>query len=559
MTPSFLVPPRDSNNAPLPSSTSHRQTQARKLPQTLNYAGGGIFVSGLPDQSHPDRPVTSRMAGDEKLATQGRPLTDKKTTLADHVKGSVSVDPQNGPAPPPGAPAVAALGDMNLGEGSATPAWVAYDGQSLSYGAYFTEKALDGRDRHRQCVIRFHLEDGTVDVHENKTDNSGIVQGRILKRHAAVGASGTPLAIADFQIGRPVTIYGRVYNVVCADAFTRDFLQTEGIAVAPDQPFPPTLVDEGPGVLGTIGMGVRGVGGQRVFAADPVEVVIGSSASSDPAEPARDPFTKDVLSFKCSWDDSVQGIVHYTLNYFLADGTVEVLEEEAPGRDPFPKMLARSKLPAGGAFAVGPPGEKNVTFLKPSDVVMGKPIGVYGRNLTVHDCDDFTRAYYVKVLGRTILEMAPKPLDGGAMKRTVVDPPPNGFGSDVDSLRNCHSLVPKRGPTDLRHFEKNFGKELRFNAAFAGPGLVSPNDERRFIVTYYLVDGTIGVYEPPMSNSGIIGGKFLERTLEPVKKPGARAPYVARDFHVGATVTLNSHRFELLNTDESTEKIIRSL
>ena len=108
MTPSFLVPPRDSNNAPLPSSTSHRQTQARKLPQTLNYAGGGIFVSGLPDQSHPDRPVTSRMAGDEKLATQGRPLTDKKTTLADHVKGSVSVDPQNGPAPPPvrkGSPA----------------------------------------------------------------------------------------------------------------------------------------------------------------------------------------------------------------------------------------------------------------------------------------------------------------------------------------------------------------------------------------------------------------------------------------------------------------------
>ena len=112
---------------------------------------------------------------------------------------------------------------------------------------------------------------------------------------------------------------------MCADAFTRDFLQTEGIAVAPDQPFPPTLVDEGPGVLGTIGMGVRGVGGQRVFATDPVEVVIGSSASSDPAEPARDPFTKDVLSFKCSWDDSVQGIVHYTLNYFLADGTVEVL------------------------------------------------------------------------------------------------------------------------------------------------------------------------------------------------------------------------------------------
>ena len=501
------------------------------------------------------------MAGDEKLATQGRPLTDKKTTLADHVKGSVAVDPQNGPAPPPGAPAVAALGDMKLGEGSATPAWVAYDGQSLSYGAYFVEKALDGRDRIRRCVIRFHLEDGTVDVHEHKTDNSGIVQGRILKRHAAVGASGEPLAIADFQIGSTVAIYGREYNVVCCDAYTREFLRKEGLTIAADVPFPDTLVDEGPGVLGTIGMGVRGVGGKRVFETDPVEVVIGaSSASSNQiAEPAIDPFTKDVLSFKCSWDDSVQGIVHYTLNYFLADGTVEVLEEEAPGRDPFPKMLARSKLPAGGAFDVGPPGEKTRTFLKPADIVMGQPVGVYGRNLTVHDCDDFTRAYYVKTLGRTILEMAPKPLDDGSVKHHYVDPPHNGFGSETDSLRNCHSLVPKRAPPNLRHFEKNFGKELRFNAAFAGPGLVPPNDERRFIVTFYLVDGTISVYEPPVSNSGIIGGKFLERTLEPVRKPGARAPYVARDFYVGATVTLNSHRFELLNTDESTESIIRSL
>ena len=80
------------------------QTQARKLPQTLNYAGGGIFVTGLPDQSHPVRPITARMAGDEKLATQGRPLTDKKTTLSDHVKGSVAVDPQNGPAPRPVPP-----------------------------------------------------------------------------------------------------------------------------------------------------------------------------------------------------------------------------------------------------------------------------------------------------------------------------------------------------------------------------------------------------------------------------------------------------------------------
>ena len=369
------------------------------------------------------------MAGDEKLATQGRPLTDKKTTLADHVKGSVAVDPQNGPAPPPSAPAVAALGDMKLGEDSATPAWVACDGQSLSYGAYFVDKALDGRDRPRKCVIGFHLEDGTVDVHEHKTDNSGIVQGRILKRHAAVGASGEPLAIADFQIGS-VAIYGREYNVVCCDAYTREFLRKEGLTIAADVPFPDTLVDEGPGVLGTIGMGVRGVGGKRVFETDPVEVVIGaSSASSNQiAEPAIDPFTKDVPLVQVLVGRQRPGYraLHPQL---LPRGRYRGgSREKAPGRDPFPKMLARSKLPAGGAVRRRSPRREDQDVpQKPADIVMGQPVGVYGRNLTVHDCDDFTRAYYVKTLGRTILEMAPKPLERWRGEARARRPPTQRF------------------------------------------------------------------------------------------------------------------------------------
>ena len=35
---------------------------------------------------------------------------------------------------------------------------------------------------------------------------------------------------------------------------------------------------------------------------------------------------------------------------------------------------------------------------------------------------------------------------------------------------------------------------------------------RQFIISYRLSDDTIGVYEPPVRNSGIIGGKFLENS-----------------------------------------------
>lgn len=33
----------------------------------------------------------------------------------------------------------------------------------------------------------------------------------------------------------------------------------------------------------------------------------------------------------------------------------------------------------------------------------------------------------------------------------------------------------------------------------------------RFIISYFLSDDTILVFEPPQRNSGILGGKFLER------------------------------------------------
>ena len=36
--------------------------------------------------------------------------------------------------------------------------------------------------------------------------------------------------------------------------------------------------------------------------------------------------------------------------------------------------------------------------------------------------------------------------------------------------------------------------------------------DRRFILSYFMSDDTISLYEPAIKNSGITGGKFLERT-----------------------------------------------
>ena len=39
-----------------------------------------------------------------------------------------------------------------------------------------------------------------------------------------------------------------------------------------------------------------------------------------------------------------------------------------------------------------------------------------------------------------------------------------------------------------------------------------PTDvDRKFVISYYIRDFTLAVYEPPMRNSGVIGGQFLKR------------------------------------------------
>ena len=63
---------------------------------------------------------------------------------------------------------------------------------------------------------------------------------------------------------------------------------------------------------------------------------------------------------------------------------------------------------------------------------------------------------------------------------------------------------------------ENEQKILRYEAVLETTR--AEDQGRKFIISYRLSDDTIGVYEPPMRNSGIIGGKFLENSR--VAKPG---------------------------------------
>lgn len=71
-----------------------------------------------------------------------------------------------------------------------------------------------------------------------------------------------------------------------------------------------------------------------------------------------------------------------------------------------------------------------------------------------------------------------------------------------------------------------------------------------FIISYYLADDTIGVYEPPARNSGFMGGKFMERCR--AKAAGSDQFYKPTDMFVGAVMEFRKHRFVLIEADEYT-------
>ena len=50
---------------------------------------------------------------------------------------------------------------------------------------------------------------------------------------------------------------------------------------------------------------------------------------------------------------------------------------------------------------------------------------------------------------------------------------------------------------------------LSIQALLSAP---NPDDhKRRFVISFFMGDGSVSIYEPPIQNSGFMGGKFLER------------------------------------------------
>ncbi|XP_040913344.1 EF-hand domain-containing family member C2 [Toxotes jaculatrix] len=465
------------------------------------------------------------------------------------------------------------------GQGSDLPSWVAFDKQVLCFEAYFQEAVPEARDetyRIRKCNIYFYLEDDTIQVVEPECKNSGIPQGTLIRRHRI------PLPppnddqfynIFHFNINQQMVLNSRTFCVTNCDMFTKNFLTKLGVRLND-----PTTVPADP---------YSNFREQTEKSMNPLRPY----ERRDTLKQFLD-YDRKVLRFYCFWDDTGNMFGdrrELILHYFLADDTIEIREVSSPncGRDYVPKFLRRSKLPKHAPAQMKQPGEitdrtvLNVlssesqgaryildslktgsvheAFYKDCDLTVGGEVNVFGRRVIIADCDDFTKDYYRSKYG--IEDFTPVQYKApAAPKPPRLVPPYNGFGSEEDSLSSCQGLLPKPPQKDFHKFMEKDRCGLESNVLNFHAKMVTtdPVDgERAFNISFYLCDDSISVFERPQRNSGVLGGKFLERSR--VKKPGQELfksepseYFKAQDLYVGATLCLHNKNFQLLDADDYT-------
>lgn len=128
--------------------------------------------------------------------------------------------------------------------------------------------------------------------------------------------------------------------------------------------------------------------------------------------------------------------------------------------------------------------------------MIGQEINVFGRKVVLTDCDDFTKDYYRKKYGVEQFTPIEKPKDP---RWTPIEiekklPPYNGWGSIEDSESSCHSIVELKPPKcSKKNFLQQNNVKLRFKAHMLAK--IGDDTDREFVLTFYLDDDTISVYE----------------------------------------------------------------
>jgi len=279
-------------------------------------------------------------------------------------------------------------------------------------------------------------------------------------------------------------------------------------------------------------------------------------------DPLRKFLTLDrhVLRFYAIWDDRDQLFGEarkFVVHFYMADDTLEIREVHAPnnGRDPFPILVSRQRVPRRLVAKTYPSVEKQIIaeqsgFFEAADLVVGNTINVAGRNILLYDCDGATRAFsqaHLNILQPAAVNISQFSSSGEIPVAAL--PEYNGFGSLEDTEQNCLRIVPDRPKKNYLKMLVNGNEKLRFKAKMIGKNAV--DSSRVFVFEIRLSDDLIAIHEIPQKNAGMRTGRFLEpsRITKPESTRNHPVYYGINDFCIGNVIIAFEHRFQIVDCD----------
>lgn len=97
--------------------------------------------------------------------------------------------------------------------------------QVLHFQGYFQQRVFGSpyeTERVRPMALYYYLEDDSACIMEPRVENSGLVQGKLVKRQRlAKNERGEPYHWKELNLAQDLTVFGVVYRITDCDAFTR--------------------------------------------------------------------------------------------------------------------------------------------------------------------------------------------------------------------------------------------------------------------------------------------------------------------------------------------------
>jgi hypothetical protein len=281
----------------------------------------------------------------------------------------------------------------------------------------------------RRLTVLYYISDDTMEIIEEKTQNTGFQGGNFFKRGKLAKPNGKPVALRDLAVGNSLQCLGVTLYITDADPFTREYFRRElKVMLGPALPRP-DIVREDLGAqyatglhtiielsktmsssttdwflcATTAGLGAKGnPRDQNSFGTCSTDYLTRKSGLDKTFQFLK--FEGKVLSFNCyevprfdpfsdrppvTADTFVptSTMRKYVLLYYLCDNKIEVRALKGCGEEA-KILLKKNKLPINWREVQR---GQNPVYYEPAHFCCGNTVDIYGRLFLLVSCDEFTR------------------------------------------------------------------------------------------------------------------------------------------------------------------------